>query len=222
MSQKDHLPYLKEMGIEIFTRRHVNAAEAPLQDMRHTAQDFAYWQNLQQAVSTCTKCDLHQSRTKAVFGVGKSNAEIMFIGEAPGANEDLQGEPFVGRAGQLLNSMMRSIGLQREEVFIANIIKCRPPQNRDPNPQEVACCTPYLIEQIKFIQPKLLIALGRIAAQFLLNTDSSLTSLRQHNHEYEGTPLLITFHPAYLLRSPTEKAKAWQDFQKIRDFLISN
>ncbi|HBY56185.1 MAG TPA: uracil-DNA glycosylase, partial [Coxiellaceae bacterium] len=144
--------------------------------------------------------------------------KVMFIGEAPGANEDLKGEPFVGRAGMLLNSMLRSIGLERTDVYIANILKCRPPNNRDPLPQEVKLCTPYLQQQIALIQPKVLIAVGRIAAQFLLNTMESMSKLRGNTYQYgeQKIPLLVTYHPAYLLRSPSEKRKAYVDFLLIK------
>ena len=164
-------------------------------------------------VLVCENCGLHASRTCAVPGEGAANARWMFIGEAPGQNEDQQGRPFVGRAGQLLTSMIHALGLKREEVFIANVIKCRPPQNRDPNAEEVAACEPYLLRQVQAIRPHILVALGRIAAQTLLKTDEPLAKLRGRLHQYGDppTPLLVTYHPAYLLRSPEQKAKAWED-----------
>lgn len=173
------------------------------------------WQQLEARVAACTGCALHASRTRIVFGVGDRHAEWMIIGEAPGGDEDRQGEPFVGRAGQLLNAMLRAVGLGRHQVFIANILKCRPPRNRDPLPGEVAECQPYLRRQIALLRPKLILAVGRIAAQSLLNTDTSIGRLRGHIHRYgaEGIPLVVTYHPAYLLRSPKEKRKSWQDLR---------
>ncbi|UCH53644.1 MAG: uracil-DNA glycosylase [Pseudomonadota bacterium] len=169
------------------------------------------WESLQTAVAGCTRCALHTTRTQTVFGVGSRSARWMFVGEAPGADEDAQGEPFVGRAGQLLNAMLFAMGLKREEVFIANVLKCRPPGNRDPQPDEVEQCEPYLIRQIELIQPKLIVALGRHAAHSLLKTDLPLAKLRGQTLNYHGTALIVTYHPAYLLRSPGEKRKAWQD-----------
>jgi uracil-DNA glycosylase len=176
------------------------------------------WDILQQQIAKCTACHLHKTRKQTVFGTGNPLADLMFIGEAPGAEEDRQGKPFVGRAGQLLTQMIRSIGLKREDVFIANILKCRPPNNRDPLPEEVAECTPYLERQIAKVQPKLLIALGRIAAHFLLKTTTPLTRLRGQTFYFgvAKTPLLVTFHPAYLLRSPAEKPKAYEDLLRIK------
>ena len=173
------------------------------------------WTPLQTAVETCTLCDLHSSRTRSVFGVGNRNADWLLIGEAPGRDEDQQGEPFVGRAGQLLNAMLLAIGLQREQVYIANILKCRPPNNRDPKPEEVVCCEPYLMRQIELIRPRLILALGRIAAQNLLRTETAIGKLRGRVHQFRdtGIPLIATYHPAYLLRSPGEKRKSWQDLQ---------
>ncbi|MCL4315701.1 MAG: uracil-DNA glycosylase, partial [Gammaproteobacteria bacterium] len=176
------------------------------------------WETLERTVLGCTRCALHLSRTQAVFGVGNHNAQWMVIGEAPGADEDRQGEPFVGRAGQLLNSMLKAIGLAREEVHITNIVRCRPPGNRDPLPEEAATCEPYLKRQIELIKPRIILALGRIAAQNLLKTDIKIGALRGKRHVYPGTeiPLVVTYHPAYLLRSPLEKRKAWDDLQLAR------
>ena len=180
-----------------------------------SAVDQLDWQALAERVAGCTACELHRGRTQTVFGVGDRQAEWMVIGEAPGAEEDRQGEPFVGRAGQLLNSMLLAMGLKREQVYIANILKCRPPNNRDPRPEEVACCEPYLARQVALLQPKIILAVGRIAAQNLLKTDSSLARLRGRAFHYgEGqVPVVVTYHPAYLLRSPREKRKAWEDLQ---------
>ena len=171
----------------------------------------ANWTELETAVRACTKCPLHATRTQTVFGVGNRNARWMFIGEAPGADEDRQGEPFVGRAGQLLNAMLFAMGLKREEVYIANVLKCRPPGNRDPQPEEVAQCEPYLLRQIDLIRPALIIALGRHAAHSLLKTEVPLARLRGQRLSYHGTPLIVTYHPAYLLRNPADKRKAWDD-----------
>jgi uracil-DNA glycosylase family 4 len=170
------------------------------------------WATLEHAIKTCTRCDLHTSRTQGVVGVGNRAAEWMVIGEAPGADEDRQGEPFVGRAGQLLNSMLRAIGLAREQVYIANILKSRPPNNRDPRPDEVHACIPYLFRQIELINPRLILCVGRIAAQTLLTTDTPIGKLRGKVHTLAtGRPMIVTYHPAYLLRSPGEKRKSWSD-----------
>lgn len=170
------------------------------------------WEDLAARVRDCTLCPLHASRTQAVFGVGNRSAEWMVIGEAPGADEDRQGEPFVGRAGQLLNSMLKAIGLAREQVFIANILKSRPPNNRDPRPEEVRACLPYLFRQIELVNPTLILCVGRIAAQTLLETDTPIGKLRGKLHRIAGDrPMVVTYHPAYLLRSPGEKRKAWSD-----------
>jgi DNA polymerase len=170
------------------------------------------WNELKQKVSDCTACKLRAGCTQTVFGVGDENADWLFVGEGPGADEDIQGEPFVGQAGKLLDNMLLSIGLKRgANVYIANIVKCRPPGNRTPEADEIATCLPYLRQQIALIKPKLIVALGKTAATSLLGRDATLGSLRGTIHDFEGTPLLVTFHPAYLLRSPAEKAKAWQD-----------
>ncbi len=179
------------------------------------------WEALQAAVSGCQACPLHETRTQTVFGTGSEQAQWMFVGEAPGAEEDRQGEPFVGRAGQLLNAMLTATSQERRSVYIANILKCRPPRNRDPSAAEVGQCSPYLIRQINIVAPKLLIALGRIAAQRLLQTDAPLGRLRGKVHEYDTgerrVPLIVTYHPAYLLRSPRQKAKAWEDLRLAMD-----
>jgi len=174
-------------------------------------RDAEAWATLEQTVRECTRCGLHATRTQTVFGVGSRQATWMFVGEAPGADEDAQGEPFVGRAGQLLNAMLFALGLKRENVFIANVLKCRPPGNRDPQPDEVVQCEPYLIRQIELIRPKLLVALGRHAAHSLLKSELPLARLRGQRHSYHGIPLVVTYHPAYLLRNLPDKAKAWQD-----------
>jgi uracil-DNA glycosylase family 4 len=170
------------------------------------------WTEIKQAVPACTACSLHTTRTQTVFGVGDENADWMLIGEAPGAEEDRLGEPFVGQAGKLLDNMLAAIGLKRgDNVYIANVLKCRPPGNRNPEPEEVAKCTPFLKQQIALIQPKLIVAMGRFAAQTLLASDASIASMRGRVYRYEGVPLIVTYHPAYLLRNLPDKAKAWAD-----------
>ncbi len=169
------------------------------------------WDALESAVRECVKCPLHRSRTQTVFGVGSESADWMFIGEAPGVEEDRQGEPFVGRAGQLLNAMLFAIGLKREDVYIANVLKCRPPKNRDPQIEEVECCEPYLLRQIELINPRIVLALGRHAAHSLLKTELPLSKLRGRRLSYHTIPLVVTYHPAYLLRNPVDKRKAWDD-----------
>jgi uracil-DNA glycosylase len=171
------------------------------------------WDALQKKVAACTACPLHRSRTQTVFGTGNRSAEWMVIGEAPGAQEDRQGEPFVGPAGLLLNEMLRAVGLRREDVFIANILKCRPPQNRDPLPAEVEACSAFLEQQVALVKPKIILAVGRVAAQNLLKVDAPLGRLRGKVHRYAGIPVVVVYHPAYLLRQLREKAKAWQDLQ---------
>lgn len=179
------------------------------------------WAPLQQAASACRLCDLHETRNNVVFGVGARDAALMFIGEAPGAEEDRQGEPFVGAAGQLLNAMLKAIGMSRDDVYIANMLKCRPPGNRDPRPGEVAACAAYLERQVQLINPRLVVALGRVAAQHLLKSDAPLGRLRGKLHEFgpQRLPLLATYHPAYLLRKPADKRKSWEDLKRIREVL---
>jgi DNA polymerase len=195
--------YYAALGLLPWERREINSRELSSID------------KLQQCVAACTACALHQTRTQTVFGVGNQTAQLMIIGEAPGFHEDKQGEPFVGRAGQLLTAMLKSIGLERQDVYIANILKCRPPENRDPLAEEIATCTPFLDQQIALIKPKLLLAVGRFAAHYLLQTKSSLESLRNKVHCYgeNETSLIVTFHPAYLLRSPADKKKAYMDLR---------
>ncbi len=170
------------------------------------------WPALKEAVSGCTACALHEGRTQTVFGVGDENADWLLVGEAPGAEEDRQGEPFVGQAGQLLDAMLAAIDLARgENVYIANVLKCRPPGNRNPDPGEVAQCAPHLARQVALIQPKLILAMGRFAVQTLLGTEASIASLRGRLHTCHGVPLIVTYHPAYLLRTLHDKSKAWED-----------
>ena len=224
--------YLKEIGIPVWRVRGVAAVAAPAPAgpalgvaepaaLMGAAPDADVWSELQAKVRACTLCGLHRGRTQTVFGVGRRDARLFVIGEAPGADEDRQGEPFVGRAGQLLNAMLRSIGLPRVEVYIANILKCRPPNNRDPEQSESASCTPYLSQQIELVQPRVLLAVGRIAAQSLLQTDAPIGRIRGRVVSYgpRNTPLVVTYHPAYLLRSPLEKAKAWTDLCMVKELL---
>jgi DNA polymerase len=218
--------YLDALGITVWERRApapAPAAPPPAPAETPPAGPAAAldWETLQAAVRGCTKCALHATRTQTVFGVGNPRAEWMFVGEAPGADEDAHGEPFVGRAGQLLNAMLFAIGLKREEVYIGNVLKCRPPGNRDPQPGEVAQCEPYLVRQIELIRPKLIVALGRHAAHSLLKTELPLARLRGQRLSYHGIPLVVTYHPAYLLRSPAEKRKAWDDLRRARAVLGS-
>jgi DNA polymerase len=181
------------------------------------AIDQADWEKLNHAIRGCAACELHNSRQNAVCGVGDHQADWLIIGEAPGADEDKQGEPFVGRAGQLLNEMLRAIGLRREQVFIANVLKCRPPDNRDPHPAEIEQCLPYLHRQIELLQPKIILVVGRIAAQTLLNVETPVGKLRGTVHEFAGVPLVVTYHPAYLLRRASEKGKSWADLLLAMD-----
>jgi len=185
--------------------------------------DTADWPVLEAAVTACKRCALHSSRSRAVFGVGSQQAELMVIGEAPGADEDAQGEPFVGRAGQLLNEMLSAIGLPRQQVYITNMLKSRPPNNRNPQEAEIKACMPYLQRQIALVKPKVIICVGRVAASTLLERDESLSQLRLEQHQLPGTsiPLRVTYHPAYLLRSPSDKAKAWADMKLLRQLLVA-
>jgi DNA polymerase len=173
------------------------------------------WSELEARVARCTQCSLHETRTQTVFGAGNRQADWLLVGEAPGADEDRQGEPFVGRAGLLLNEMLRAAGYHRKEVYIANILKCRPPGNRNPRPDEIRCCHGHLQQQIDLLQPRLMLALGGIAAHNLLGTDTPVGKLRGTLHHYGDSriPLVVTYHPAYLLRSPLEKRKVWADLQ---------
>ncbi|MFZ9477847.1 MAG: uracil-DNA glycosylase [Steroidobacteraceae bacterium] len=205
--------YLQALGIDEWTRR-----VQPAATITDTAPIAEEWTSLQQSVASCQRCGLQACRTQTVFGVGDRQAEWMVVGEAPGAEEDAKGEPFVGAAGQLLNAMLAAIGLARESVFIANVLKCRPPGNRDPSPAEIAECLPYLHQQIRQVRPRLILAFGRVAAQSLLGTDKPLGSLRGSVHTAPplNTPVVVTYHPAYLLRTPAEKRKAWEDLKYAR------
>jgi uracil-DNA glycosylase len=239
MSEARRQQYLEALGIELWTPRvpaaspgePVAAAEpsatagpaatpAPARQAPPTDEDLAArWETLRQEVLKCTLCPLHRTRTQGVFGVGPTRADWLVVGEAPGAEEDRRGEPFVGAAGQLLDAMLRAIGLDRHSnVYIANVLKSRPPHNRDPLPEEIEACLPYLGRQIALLRPKIMLAVGRIAAQSLLGTTAPLARLRGQVHRFGefNTPLVVTYHPAYLLRTPGDKRKAWEDLKFAR------
>lgn len=204
--------YLSAMGIDIWVPRDVGSVP-PVATTVIDGCKSPDLESLAVAVAACTRCDLYQARTQTVFGVGDPHADWLIIGEAPGAEEDRRGEPFVGRAGSLLNAMLRAIGLSREQVYITNILKCRPPGNRDPRPEEVALCSSYLAAQVNMIAPRIILALGRIAAQNLLGLSTPIGKMRGQRYTYgeSAIPVVVTYHPAYLLRSPQEKRKTWQD-----------
>lgn len=185
------------------------------------AQDRSQWQQLEAQVAQCEACELCHSRTQTVFGVGNQEADLLIVGEAPGYHEDKQGIPFVGRAGQLLTHMLKAIGLARDDVYIANVLKCRPPQNRDPHVNEVRQCTPYLEQQVALLQPKLILAVGRVAAHYLLDTKLSMAKLRGQEYHFgaQQIPLLVSYHPAYLLRNPADKHKAYRDLLQVKAYL---
>ena len=205
MNRRDAI--LAEMGLTPIWR--LRGKEISKQ--QEVSKDKA-WIELKRAVPACTACGLHKTRKQTVLGVGDEQADWLLVGEAPGAEEDRLGEPFVGQAGRLLDNMLAAVKLKRgENVYIANVLKCRPPGNRNPEPGEVAKCTPHLLKQIELIQPRLIVAMGRIAAQTLLNTDATIASLRGRVHQYAGVPLIVTYHPAYLLRNLPDKAKSWAD-----------
>jgi len=190
-------------------------AQAPAPALRDVST--LDWDALQEAVRTCTQCGLCETRKQAVFGVGSRSGPWMFVGEGPGADEDELGDPFVGQAGKLLDSMLAAAGLKRgRDVYIANVVKCRPPGNRTPTPEEAAACAGYLDRQIELVAPRMLVALGKTAAIRLLGTEASLASLRGRVHRYKGTPLVVTYHPAYLLRTLPDKARAWEDLLLAR------
>lgn len=214
--------YLQAMGIDVWTSR--SATNPPGESAAAESTPAVLeldWEALALKVASCTRCALHQSRSQTVFGVGSRNADLMVIGEAPGAEEDRRGEPFVGRAGKLLDEMLRAIGQSRDSVFIANILKCRPPNNRDPLAEEAGSCRDYLARQIALVAPRAVLAVGRIAAQQLLETDAPLGRLRGQKHYLADgqLPVVVTYHPAYLLRSPSQKQKAWQDLLAVRALL---
>lgn len=202
------------------------ATAVPAPARRPSAVDQMDWPALREAVATCRACTLCERRQQTVFGVGHERAHWMLVGEAPGEQEDLQGEPFVGKAGQLLDAMLSTMTLTRaqasaeQQVFIANVLKCRPPQNRNPEPQEVAQCEPFLRRQVALVQPRLIVAMGRFAVQSLLQTQEPIGRLRGRVHRYEGVPVVVTYHPAYLLRNPLDKARSWEDLCLAREVYL--
>lgn len=213
---------LQAMGIDLWLERNASAREnAPPGSSPAIEPDALDWPALRATVAACELCELHRSRTQTVFGVGDVHASCLVVGEAPGAEEDRRGEPFVGRAGNLLNAMLGAIGLARENVYIANILKCRPPRNRDPQADEIASCSGFLRRQIALLQPRVILAVGRIAAQNLLQTDTPIGQMRGQVYRYGEMqiPVVVTYHPAYLLRSPGEKRKAWADLQVVMALL---
>lgn len=232
MNNAIRLQYLAAMGINVWVPRMVAPVEHTLPTAVIEADSFMTasplndspsdnWDALKTEVQNCTLCDLCNTRTQTVFGIGNQHADWLIIGEAPGEQEDKQGQPFVGVAGQLLTEMLRAIGLSRDEVFIANILKCRPPNNRDPHIDEIKHCKDYLQRQQQLIQPKIILAVGRIAAQALLDTNEPLAKLRGKVHTFNNTPVVVVYHPAYLLRSLSEKRKAWQDLQFAKQTVIA-
>jgi uracil-DNA glycosylase len=213
-TEEDLLPpaptEIPEETITIHKQKPETQIEDPVAALRQIREDLG----------DCTRCRLHkQGRKQIVFGVGNPRAELMFVGEGPGADEDEQGEPFVGRAGQLLNKMIEAMGLKREQVYIANVVKCRPPGNRTPEKDECDTCSPFLMRQIEMIRPKAIVALGAVAAKTLLGVTDSMNNLRKRSYDFRGTTLFVTYHPAYLLRDPRQKAEAWKDLQNVMSFL---
>ncbi len=218
-SKQDQIRTFVKEELEIFGGPLYMPEDPQPQNMERTplGKDTNSLAEFNAAIKDCLNCPLGSTRTKFVFGVGNPNADLMFVGEAPGEKEDLEGVPFVGRAGKLLTEILKAIDLTREDVYIANVLKCRPPENRDPNKAEIEECEPYLLKQIELIKPKLLVALGRISATTLLRTKDSLTAMRGQVFDYHGTDMVVTYHPAALLRNPNWKRPAWEDFKKIRD-----
>ncbi|HET9663894.1 MAG TPA: uracil-DNA glycosylase [Burkholderiales bacterium] len=219
MTEQQRRAYLEAMGIDVWLPRD---APDPVVDTRPADAPPAAslgWDELRSCVASCVRCELHRGRTQTVFGVGDRTANWMLIGEAPGAEEDRRGEPFVGRAGKLLDEMLRAVGLAREQVYIANTVKCRPPGNRNPTPGEAASCREYLDRQIELVDPAIIVAVGKIAAQNLLQSDAPVGRLRGREHRYGRIPLVVTYHPAYLLRSPTQKRLVWDDLCLARKLL---
>jgi uracil-DNA glycosylase family 4 len=212
---KSYLEYLKGMGF-VSLPVSENIPEKATRSERLTLID------VRKELGDCKRCKLHRTRRTIVFGEGNEKATLMFIGEGPGYDEDVQGKPFVGRAGQLLTKIIESINLSREEVYIANIIKCRPPQNRNPEPDEIQSCNPFLTKQISAIQPKIICALGAFSTQTLLKTDAKITALRGKLYDLEGIKVIPTYHPAFLLRNPEKKREVWEDMKKIAEWLNNN
>ncbi len=222
MSDTGKIAYLQAMDIPVWIKKATQEKDISTKKKIPVAK--LNWEPLTDQVRNCQQCELSQSRKQTVFGSGDLQAELMIIGEAPGAEEDRQGLPFVGRAGQLLTNMLNAIGLNRKRIYIGNILKCRPPGNRDPKPAEIIACSDYLNRQIILIQPRLILSLGGISAKNLLQTDQPVGRLRGKVHEYltTRTDLMVTYHPAYLLRRPEEKSKAWKDLQQVADYLANH
>ena len=216
VSEQQRRAYLDALGIELFVPRTEPALPPDEESLDGQPGLGASLDVLREQVKACTRCKLSESRTQTVFGVGNPSADWFIVGEAPGAEEDRRGEPFVGRAGKLLDEMLRAVGQSRQDVFIANVLKCRPPNNRDPAKDEAKACRGYLDRQIELVAPQLILVVGRIAAHELLETDAPVGRLRGRPHELGGIPLVVTYHPAYLLRSPAQKAKAWDDLRLAR------
>ena len=214
---RTYLEYLKEMGIEALPLPS-ETREPPLSSSPHSSNPLAL-EVIRNELEDCRRCKLHRTRKTIVFGEGDTKATLMFVGEGPGFDEDVQGRPFVGRAGQLLTKIIQSIGLQRSQVYIANIIKCRPPQNRNPEPDEIDACHPFLLRQIEALQPQIICALGTFAAQTLLKTSAKITALRGQVFELDGIKVIPTYHPAFLLRNPEKKRDVWEDMKKILELL---
>ncbi len=217
-SLKSYLESLRDMGIDA-----IPSAAEPRGDTLPTStratRRYVTLEDVRAELGNCTRCKLHRTRRTIVFGEGNSKARLMLIGEGPGYDEDIQGKPFVGRAGQLLTKILEAIQLRREEVYIANIVKCRPPQNRNPEPDEIECCHPFLLKQIRAIRPQVICALGTFAAQTLLRTNEKITSLRGRFFDFNGIKLIPTFHPAFLLRNPERKREVWEDVKQIAQWL---
>ena len=201
---KGHLRYQKDLGIHTLLSQGIRRERLTLDSIR-------------QELGECTRCRLHEGRNHLVFGEGNPQAALIFVGEGPGRDEDLQGRPFVGRAGELLTRIIEAIDLAREEVYIANIVKCRPPHNRDPKPDEIYTCLPFLLKQLEAIKPQIICCLGTFAAQTLLETEEKISSLRGRFHDYQGTKLMPTYHPAFLLRNPQFKRDVWEDMKRIKE-----
>ena len=218
MDMKSYLEYLKLIGIEALPLFETKAADLLSNPSLH-APSAKTLEEIRRELGECQRCKLHRTRRTLVFGEGSEKAKLMFVGEGPGYDEDVQGRPFVGKAGQLLTKIIQSINLQREEVYITNIIKCRPPQNRNPEPDEIECCNPFLLKQINAIQPQIICALGTFAAQSLLKTNIKISALRGRFYELEGIKVIPTYHPAYLLRNPERKREVWQDMKMISERL---
>jgi DNA polymerase len=230
---KAHLEFYGELGVDGMCldgqwRKRPHAAAAgpvvsdppPVQEVRLFTSAAHALKAIREDIGDCTRCKLHTlGRKQIVYGVGNPNADLMFVGEAPGADEDIQGEPFVGRAGQLLTKIIEAIGMKREDVYIANVIKCRPPGNRNPEPDEVEQCERFMLRQVDTIKPKVIVALGKFAAQALLRTNDPITRLRGREYKYRGAVLMPTYHPAYLLRTPSAKREVWEDMKRVREIL---